>query len=69
MPRRPSNLVGQQFGELLVKARATPQDSSGKTWWICKCLNCGNLKTIRVDNLKGGTVIACGCMRGMRDIS
>jgi len=64
MGRRVIDLTGRQFGDLLVITRAPAQDTSGKAWWACKCLSCGNVHLIRSDNLTSGTVFACGCMRG-----
>lgn len=51
------NLMGQQFGRLTVIGKG---DNKGKyTTWLCKC-DCGNIKCIRTDQLRSGSVVSCG---------
>lgn len=53
------NLVGERFGALTVIGRG-PNDSQGKTTWLCKC-DCGNVCTVSRGNLKSGQTKSCGC--------
>ena len=50
--------VGKRFGKLVaLEYRFRPND---KAYWFCRC-DCGNEKEIRIDHLKSGRVISCGC--------
>lgn len=52
------DLTGQKFGRLTVIKRV---ENKGKnTYWLCKC-DCGNIKSVRVDSLKNGSIKSCGC--------
>ena len=51
--------TGQKFGKLTVLRRA-PNGSGRDTKWECLC-DCGTLKIIIGDNLKGGKTKSCGC--------
>lgn len=54
------NLVGQEFGNLVVKGMVRYSNSGVK--WVCVC-KCGNSTTVRASNLKAGSVQSCGCLR------
>lgn len=56
---RAENLKDKQFGYLQPLYRTY---NIGKhTAWKCKCLRDNNLISVRVDHLKEGRVISCGC--------
>lgn len=55
-------MIGQRFGRLTVVANVT---SKGRSRFLCECL-CGNKKTIRMDHLKRGLVVSCGCYQEER---
>ena len=58
------DLTGEKFGRLTVLGL---DDKPGrKTYWICQC-ECGNMKSIRSDSLKDGTVKSCGCLKREQD--
>ena len=46
------NLIGQQFGNLLVIAQAKTR--KGRTYWLCRCLNSGEEREVRGTNLTSG---------------
>lgn len=54
------NLVGQVFGRLTLLERHV--DEKKKTYYLCEC-NCEHKirKLIRVDGIKSGAVVSCGC--------
>ena len=59
---RAADLKGRAFGRLTVLERA-PQGERGRgVWWRCRC-SCGQVRSIRADNLTTGTVRSCGCLR------
>ncbi len=53
----PLNLVGQQFGMLVVIERARHR---GLIAWVCKC-GCGSRTTITTGSLRSGNSKSCGC--------
>lgn len=55
------DLSGQKFGKLVVQS-IDAERRSGKTYWICLC-ECGSRCVVRVDHLKSGCVVSCGCHR------
>lgn len=58
------DLSGKRFGRLLVIARVTDLISpkgKHKTQWLCRC-DCGQLKVVRGDSLRGGLTLSCGCL-------
>lgn len=58
------DLTGKKFGRLTVLGI---DDKPGrKTYWICQC-GCGNVKSVRSDSLKDGTVKSCGCLKREQD--
>lgn len=60
---RAENLIGQQFGRLLVVGRGENTKSGNAQWW-CKC-DCGNseLKLVVATRLKNGETRSCGCLQ------
>ena len=59
------NLVGKQFGKLIVKSLSNI-GKHGKEY-LCEC-ECGNEKVIRGSTLTSGSVFGCGCQRGKQNI-
>lgn len=56
------DLTGQTFGKLMV-IRKSSKTGNGKypvTHWECKC-ECGKIKAIAANALRGGVTISCGC--------
>lgn len=51
------NLIGQQFGNLLVIDKA--ESRSGKTYWKCQCQKCKQLKEVQGTHLKNDTFKDC----------
>jgi hypothetical protein len=58
------DLIGRQFGRLIVLRRAT-NNSRGGTRWVCKC-GCDKEITVEGDNLKSGNTQSCGCLQQER---
>lgn len=56
------NLVGRQFGELIVLKRNPVNSKSGNARWDCKC-SCGNIATVIGSKLRSGATKSCGCAR------
>ena len=46
----------QKFGELIIEKSYR---KAGKIYSICKC-SCGNIRTIRFDDLQSGATVSCG---------
>lgn len=57
------NLVGKQFGRLIV-IEPSGSDKHGNSLWKCKC-DCGNISITTSHNLLSGQTKSCGCF--MRD--
>ena len=55
------DLTGQRFGRLTVIERDFSRTGYG-AYWLCKC-DCGNIKSIRAQDLKSGHTQSCGCLR------
>lgn len=53
-PSRLKNIIGIQFGRLIVESYA----GNGK--WICVC-SCGGRVTVKTGNLRSGNTKSCGC--------
>lgn len=62
MRREPKDdITGVRFGRLLgVRFFGF---ANRRTWWVCKC-DCGNIVKQRVDQLKSGNTMSCGCLAG-----
>ena len=56
------NLIGQNFGELVVVSYHSICEYEGTSvvLWNCKC-TCGNTVVCRAGNLKSGISTSCGC--------
>lgn len=68
--RRPRLFVaepGMRFERLTVLREERQRTAGGAMVWVahCKC-DCGNEKTVAVNNLKGGQVKSCGCLQSER---
>ena len=61
------DLVGQQFGRLVVINKDIEKTNKHDVYWICKC-NCGNVKSVTTGHLRSGTVRSCGCIRKEQSI-
>jgi len=51
--------IGERFGRLAVIALG--QKDKYRYYAVCKC-DCGTEKAIRLDGLKSGSVLSCGCL-------
>lgn len=56
-------MIGQRFGKLIVERRSDRKEV-GRVFWICKC-DCGNLCTVRGDQLTQGVTSSCGCLKDL----
>ena len=56
------NIIGQTFDFLEVIEKDEIKSSKGNTYYICKCSNCGNIKSIRYSDIISERVHACGCL-------
>ena len=54
------DIAGGRFGRLVAIQRS-PIKRNGATTWECSC-DCGNLATVQIDCLTGGTIRSCGCL-------
>lgn len=56
--------TGKRYGRLTVLHRdeSKPSGHGYKVWWICKC-DCGNIKSIKGENLRKGITQSCGCLK------
>jgi len=54
------DLTSQKFGRLLVIAFSRI-DKNRQALWFCKC-NCGKIKEIRANSLRGNLTKSCGCL-------
>ena len=52
---------GDRYGRLSI-VREVESPVKNRRYFLCKC-DCGNEATIRLDNLRSGDVISCGCAR------
>jgi hypothetical protein len=58
--RKRKNLTGQKFGDLTAVRISHIKEH--RTFWICKCI-CGAQTTARLDGLKCGDYVSCGCKK------
>ena len=56
------DLTGKQFNDWLVLSRAE-NDKRGRARWLCKCLLCGQIKTVDGCHLRDGSSKNCGCQK------
>ena len=54
------DLTGQKINRWIVLKRDKNQVNKG-TYWICRCLNCGQEKSVNGESLRNGTSTNCGC--------
>lgn len=52
------NLIGKQFGKLIVISQA--ESKKGSRFWNCQC-ECGNCTIVSTAHLKSGHTQSCGC--------
>lgn len=55
------NLVGLQFGRLLVFSIHSRSPENNTARWLCRC-DCGNWVAVLAGNLQQGSVQSCGCL-------
>ena len=53
------NMQNQKCGKLLVLERDASKTTAA-AYWICQC-ECGNIKSVRGQSLRDGSVVDCGC--------
>lgn len=59
------DLTGQRFGKLIALKEAEPSripSGAPVRQYLCQC-DCGTVKTIRANDLRGGRSRSCGCLR------
>jgi len=61
MGRKLTNLTGEIFGRLTVKAHSHVNNSRAH-FWACKC-DCGNKIKVCSSNLRHGNTQSCGCLK------
>lgn len=54
------DIVGEKYGELIV-LNEVERDKNNKRQFLCKC-SCGNEKIVRMNDLRSGKVLSCGCL-------
>ena len=57
--RHREDISGKRFGSLTALASNTKK---GRSLWICRC-DCGSEITVRIDGLKCGDNVSCGCKK------
>lgn len=60
------DMTGKTYGYLEVLFRDTNIEHIGHendAYWICKCHNCGSIKSIRGISLRKGYTTSCGCIK------
>lgn len=62
MAFRKYDLTGLRFGKLVVLKEGPlyPDNPCPRRTWICQC-DCGNISTVRMNNLRNKKVNSCGC--------
>lgn len=63
--KRREDLTGQKFN-MLTALEFHKKNESRKTFWYCKC-DCGNIVSVRSDQLKSGNTKSCGCWKRKTD--
>lgn len=54
--------IGEKFGRLTVTGHDTDKSVPGRTWVTTLC-DCGTVKPVRLDGLRAGSVVSCGCKK------
>lgn len=60
------DLTDEIYGYLKVLKRDESEEHIGHekdSYWICQCLNCGSIKSIRGVSLRKGLTKSCGCIK------
>lgn len=52
------DMKGKVFDRLKVLRQSERRDSKGRVFWVCEC-ECGNVVTVRGDNLRSGNSKQC----------
>lgn len=59
-PKNPSiNDIGKRYGRLVV---VQVSNHSGKVYACCRC-DCGTEKEVRLDSVRSGRIVSCGCRK------
>ena len=56
------DLINKKFGAWTVLYEDFVRTNQGGIKWFCQCV-CGNLKSVRGDNLQNKTSTNCGCLK------
>ena len=59
------DLTERRF-EKLVALNFSHKDKNRKTYWDFRC-DCGEIKTLRSDSVKNGSIKSCGCIKKAQD--
>ena len=59
------DITGNRYNSL-VALNFSHKDSRRKTYWDFQC-DCGNIKTLRKDQVKNGSIKSCGCLKKKQD--
>lgn len=65
-PHLAENLVGRRYGRLTVTSFICR--NNWHSWWLCQC-DCGGETPVRMNTLKRGKTLSCGCHRRERAIA
>ena len=60
------DMTGQEYGFLKVLSRDLSTEHTGHendSYWLCKCMKCGSIKSIRGISLRKGLTKSCGCVK------
>jgi len=60
------DMTGKRFGRWVVIKRGKT-DKHNNTRWICEC-SCGEVRSVRADDLRSGKSISCGCYSNDRKL-
>lgn len=61
------DMTGRRFGRLVVVGEAPKRFTNRNRYWYC-CCDCGNITTVRGDELRGGVTVSCGCYNREKNI-
>ena len=56
------DMTGRRFGRLVVLNAVPRNRGEHCVYWLCRC-DCGNVKSVRGDSLRGGLIVSCGCYK------
>lgn len=62
------DITGQKFGMLtaLEFSHVEKKNNNRRTYWVFQC-DCGEIKVLRVDQVKSGNTLSCGCHKQVTD--